>query len=108
MLHYKIKNHEAFKDGNVMEGRFIKAGEILVVSEFDKDRLAQSGGVFDILETLVPNPLRHVAEVHEVVAEIEELKIPHAEIPDDKEVEVLKEKVPSEPKKKASRPKKVA
>lgn len=68
MIMYRVKNGEHFKDGNILGGRFIKAGEVLVVSESDKQKLEQSGALLEVLETLVPNPLKKEA-VEPVVVE---------------------------------------
>lgn len=93
MFKYKIKNIEAFKDGNVLDGRFVKPGEILVVNETEKQRMVQSGALIEVIETLVPNPLKEVEKTVEPVVEKVE---PVAEIAEK----------PAE-KRKAGRPKKV-
>ena len=76
MLKYRIKNMEPFKDGNIMNGRFLKAGEVLVVDEVDAVKIKNSGGVIEILETLVPNPLKAVKspEIEDLIAEQESNK----------------------------------
>ena len=67
---YRVKNMEPFKDGNVLGGRFLRPNEILVVTQQEKDRIENSGGVLELLDTLVPNPLKHIEEVTPVVEEV--------------------------------------
>lgn len=55
---YRIKMLEAFKDGNILNGRLLKANEVLNVSESDMVKIRNSGGLLEILETLIPNPLK--------------------------------------------------
>lgn len=59
MFSYRVKNMETFKDGNVLNGRLIKAGEVLVVTELELHRIRQSGGVVEVVETLIPNPKKN-------------------------------------------------
>lgn len=68
---YRVKNMEPFKDGNVIGGRFLAAGEILVVSAIDMFKIRQSGGVLEELETLIPNPKK----VEEVAPEVVEVPV---------------------------------
>lgn len=58
----RIKNLENFKDGNVLGGRFLKAGEILIVEESDAVKIENSGGVIERIEKVIPNPLKAVQE----------------------------------------------
>lgn len=88
MFHYRVKNMEPFKDGNVLGGRFIKPGEILIVSEDDKNRMAQSGAVLEVIEALVPNPLKAVK-----VEPVEEIK---EEVKPVEAAQVVEEVVPAE------------
>lgn len=73
-LQYRVKNMEAFKDGTILNGRFLKPGEILVVSESDFVKITNSGGTLEILDTLIPNPKRIDTLVREVMAEQEAKK----------------------------------
>lgn len=101
MFKYVIKNMEPFKDGTIaeLEGRFVKAGEILTVSEITLHRMQQSGAVLEILETLVPNP--HWVNKPPVDSEqAHEIK--------PEETPALKEVGESPLKRKAGRPKKAA
>lgn len=54
----RIKMLEAFKDGNVLGGRFLKTGEYLVVDEMDAQKIEQSGGLLEVVEKVIPNPLK--------------------------------------------------
>lgn len=58
MLYYRVKNMETFKDGNVFGDRVLKIDQILIISEVEKERAEQSGAVFEVLETLIKNPLK--------------------------------------------------
>lgn len=84
---YKVKNMEPFKDGGILGGRFLKPNEILIVTQLEKERIEQSGGVLEVLDTLIPNPLKHVE-----VAEPERVEVDEAPV--------------EAPKRKAGRPKK--
>lgn len=69
-LVYKIKMLASFKDGNILGGRFIQTNEFLNVSESDAVKIRNSGGEYEIVETLIPNPLKKASpEVVEVLAE---------------------------------------
>lgn len=47
----------AFKDGNILGGRELKINEVLEVDESVKDQLwNSSGGMIEVLETVIPNP----------------------------------------------------
>jgi hypothetical protein len=100
-MFYRVKNLEAFKDGNVLGGRFLKPGEVLIVSEEDKLKIEQSGGTLEVLELLVPNPLKKVAVSEPVIEPVVE-----PVVEEYKEAHWVGE--PVEPvKRKAGRPKKV-
>lgn len=72
MFKYKVKNMEPFKDGTILDGRFVKPGEILVIDEQTRNKMVQSGALLEELEILIPNPLKTVAPVEEpVVAPVE-------------------------------------
>lgn len=58
MLMYRVRFTEAFKDGTIFGSRAFKANEVAVISESETNRARQSGAAFDILETLIPNPLK--------------------------------------------------
>lgn len=66
-LKVRIKNMEPFKDGNILGGKFLKAGEVLVVSERDATLIQNSGGTIEVLERVIPNPLKALREAREEV-----------------------------------------
>ena len=68
---YRVKNMEPFKDGTILGGRFLKPGEVLEVSEQDYIKITNSGGIMDILDTLIPNPRKHEEPVEVLVARLE-------------------------------------
>ena len=112
-LRYKVKVMEAFKDGNILGGRFLRPGEILVVSESDFVKITNSGGILEIMESLIPNPKKEAPEVVEVklaqLAEIEaEEKAKDAEIAQAEEKLYRAEDEPQPAPKKRGRPKKVS
>lgn len=76
---YRVKNMEPFKDGNILGGRFLRPNEILVVTETEKTQIENSGGVLEVIDTLVPNPLKAV--VHEEVVEPEIVEPVQEEVP---------------------------
>lgn len=53
---YRVKFLEGFKDGNILGGAFFKAGQIETVSETDMIKVQNSGGLLEVMETLIPNP----------------------------------------------------
>jgi hypothetical protein len=109
---------EAFKDGNVLEGKFLKPGEVLILSETDVAKITNSGGVLEILQELIPNPLKReeLPEVRELklvqlAQEVEDEIAKEGEISQAKEVtyrEEVDEKKVVPVKRKAGRPRKNA
>ena len=99
MFSYRVKNMEVFKDGNILGERVLKPGEILVVDAVTKQKIEQSGGVLEVLETVVPNPMRAIKP-----EETPALK----EVGESKVLELPKEVTVEEPpvKRKAGRPRK--
>lgn len=96
IIKYKVKVMEAFKDGDILAGKFFKPEEIIVIDEAIKNRMEQSGAVLEVLETLVPNPLHRIVENDVVNQKIEAEKVTPVAV------------VETEPvKRKAGRPKKV-
>ena len=74
-LRYRVKVMEAFKDGNILGGRFLKPGEILVISESDFVKITNSGGTLEVMESLIPNPKKEAPEVVETkLAQLAELE----------------------------------
>lgn len=69
---YRVKNMEPFKDGTILGGRFLKPGEILEVSEQDFTKITNSGGILDIIDTLIPNPKKFEEPVEVRVARLEQ------------------------------------
>lgn len=45
-----------------MAGRLLKADEVLIVSEVEKNKIAQSGGLFVVIESVIPNPLKQLKD----------------------------------------------
>jgi hypothetical protein len=117
-MKYRVKVMEGFKDGNVLEGRFLKPGEILVLSESDVTKITNSGGVLEILQEMIPNPLKQEApEIRELklaqlAQEVEDEIAKEGEISQAEETtyreEVDEKKVVVPAKRKAGRPKKNA
>lgn len=119
-MKYRVKNMEAFKDGTILGGRFLRPGEILEVSEQDFVKITNSGGILEVLETVIPNPLKSVepvevtiARLEQEIAEEETEKAKQAEESGAKEKTYRQEaedkKVEAAPKKKPGRkPKKVS
>lgn len=66
---YKIKMVEAFKDGNILEGRPLRAGEEIVVSEGDLAKIRQSGGLVEQVETMIKNPMKDLPPVERPLAD---------------------------------------
>ena len=110
-MKYRIKNMEAFKDGNVLGGKFLKPGEILEVSEQDMVKIVNSGGIVEVIETMIPNPKKISQIAAEVLEEMESKKT-EAEAAKEAEDAQAKEKlyrapVNETPKKRPGRPRKV-
>jgi hypothetical protein len=99
-MFFRIRMLEVFKDGNILEGQLFKAGHEYIVSDVDKNRIAQSGGLFDVIEALVKNPLKGLKpEETPALKEVGESKVLKLE----ETVEA-----PQPVKRKAGRPKKNA
>lgn len=58
----RVKFLEAFKDGNILDGRLFKVGDIVDMDEIDAKKITQSGGYIEVLETFIPNPKKQVVE----------------------------------------------
>jgi hypothetical protein len=77
-MDFRVKVLADFKDGNVMGGRFLKAGEILVVTPLEKQRIEQSGGELEVIENVIKNPVKAFLKGHDdqkeepVEAQVEE------------------------------------
>lgn len=54
----RIKMTENFKDGNILEGKFLAVNSVHVVTERVAQLIENSGGLFEVLETVIPNPLK--------------------------------------------------
>lgn len=116
-MKYRIKNMEAFKDGTVLGGRFLKPNEILEVTETDLVKIRNSGGVVEVLETMIPNPKKMNPVVAAIVEEQEVAEEEEAKAKNVEE-EAAQEKtyrqdaedraVEAKPKRKAGRPRKNA
>lgn len=68
-MHYKVKNMEIFKDGNILNGRQLKPGEILVLDDITVQRIQNSGGTLEVIEKMIPNPLKSTVEKPKEIAE---------------------------------------
>lgn len=61
-MHSRIKFTEGFKDGNIFPDRSFAPGETAVVTENQLARIASSGGVYEVVEQVIPNPLKAEAQ----------------------------------------------
>jgi len=57
-MYVKVKFLESFKDGNIFGDRGFSAGEVAVLNETQVEQTRNSGGVFEVLEKLIANPLK--------------------------------------------------
>lgn len=108
---YRVKNMEAFKDGNVLGGRFLKPNEILTVSESDYTRILNSGGSLEVIEMVVPNPKKETettraTRLEVLAAEAEREFVKENEVAQAEEV-IERAEAPKPEQKKRGRPKKV-
>lgn len=67
MLKYKVRFVEPFKDGQVFGSKLYKAGEIDIIDAGLVERARSSGAILDVLETLIPNPLKNLPHEPEQV-----------------------------------------
>jgi ADP-dependent phosphofructokinase/glucokinase len=58
MFKLRVKFLESFKDGMILEGRNFNVNEVAVLEEMDVEKIINSGGEVEVLETLIPNPLK--------------------------------------------------
>lgn len=49
----------------ILGDRFIKPGEVVVFPEEIVRRIEQSGGVFEVLDRMIKNPLKHLEQAAE-------------------------------------------
>lgn len=68
-MELRIKMSENFKDGNVLGGKFLAANKEYIVSKMDADKIANSGGLFEVIEQVIPNPLKHLVVTPEEQAD---------------------------------------
>lgn len=61
-IQVKVRFVSAFKDGNIQHGRLFKSGEVCTIPEMDADKIQRSGGEFEVIEKLIPNPKKAVKE----------------------------------------------
>jgi hypothetical protein len=76
-MKYRVKFLEYFKDGNILEGRAFQSGQEAVLDESDVHKIAQSGGLLEKLETLIPRPVKEPEKV-EAPVEAAPVKEPKA------------------------------
>lgn len=57
-MYTKVKFTEGFKDGNIFPDRSFAPGEEAVLSDNELARVSSSGGVFQVVEQMIPNPLK--------------------------------------------------
>lgn len=62
-IKYRVRVLEPFKDGMILEGRELKPEQVIDLDESDFQKIVNSGGMLEVIDTLVPNPLRAVKEV---------------------------------------------
>jgi len=62
MFKLRIRFLEPFKDGQILEGRQFKVDEVTELDQMDVEKIVNSGGEVEVLETLVPNPLKKTEE----------------------------------------------
>lgn len=60
-MHVKVKFLEGFKDGTIFSRAFA-ANEEAVLTEEQLAQVSRSGGVFQVVENVIPNPLKAEAE----------------------------------------------
>ncbi|HEY6022118.1 MAG TPA: hypothetical protein VIY48_20290 [Candidatus Paceibacterota bacterium] len=60
LVKFRVRVMEPFKDGNVLEGKQLMPEQVLVLDEQDFAKVVNSGGVLEVLEQLVPNPLKNL------------------------------------------------
>lgn len=81
MLKYKVRLTEAFHDGSIFGAKHFRATEEAILTENEMLRARSSGAMFDVLETLVPNPLKKVkADEPEQVLVSGELSVKDVEL----------------------------
>lgn len=56
-MHVKVKFVEGFKDGTIFPKAFA-AGEIVVMTQAQLAQVERSGGVVEVIENVIPNPLK--------------------------------------------------
>lgn len=66
MFKLRVRFLEPFVDGNILEGRRFKPEEVVDMDEADAMKIQNSGGEIEVLETLVPNPLKKVVPPEEI------------------------------------------
>ncbi len=76
----RIKVLENFKDGRILEGKFLPAGSIHIVSEIDAQKIENSGGLIEVLEKVIPNPLKIQKEEQAEISSYREVQ-PAADAP---------------------------
>lgn len=57
-MHVKVKFVEGFKDGMIFPNRSFGPGEVAVITESELQRVRSSGGVIEVVEQMIPNPLK--------------------------------------------------
>lgn len=60
LIKFRVRVMEPFKDGNVLEGKQLMPEQVLVLDEQDFAKVVNSGGVLEVLEQMVPNPLKNL------------------------------------------------
>lgn len=108
---YRVKNMEAFKDGNILGGRFLKPNEILTISESDYTRIMNSGGSLEVIEMMVPNPKKETEVTKSVrlqmLAEEAEREFAKENEVAQADAAIERAETPKPEQKKRGRPKKV-
>lgn len=60
LIKFRVRVREPFKDGNVLGGKQLMPEQVIDLDEQDFAKVVNSGGVLEVIEQLVPNPLKHL------------------------------------------------
>lgn len=60
LIKFRVRVMEPFKDGNVLGGKQLMPEQVIDLDEQDFAKVVNSGGVLEVIEQLVPNPLKNL------------------------------------------------
>lgn len=60
IIKFQVRFLEPFKDGNIFGSKSFKTNEVATIEEEQLTKARNSGAALEVLQTLVPNPLRHI------------------------------------------------